>query len=272
MNVFEKIVEKYCKLPRRMRRPMWQIWHKIILRFDKDVNANFMNYGYAESPEAPKIDLKKEDEINRYCIQLYDRVVREGEIKDQDVLEVGSGRGGGASYISRYYKPKSYTAMDISSNVVDFCNKHYDVEGLIFKKGFAEDLPFKDNSFDRVVNVESARCYHDIQKFFREVHRVLRPGGYFLFADMIEPAQHESIQEKLGICGFEDENKADITKNVVKALDKDSRRREDIVDDIAPGFLKKAFLLFAGAKGTPRYESFTNGQFHYWYHKLKKSD
>ena len=264
------VVEKYCEFPTAVRKPMWQVWHKMMIRFDKDVSANFMNYGYQSLDGEEPIALTTNDEKNRYCIQLYDHVVNKVDLYYKDILEVGSGRGGGASYISRYYDPKSYVGMDISANVIDFCNRFYTEPILSFIKGEAENLAFEDESFDCVVNVESARCYGSMNRFFKEVYRVLRHDGYFLFADMISPDDLESVKSKLSDCGFELESITDITKNVVLALDKDSNRRELLINAKIPVLLKKSFNQFAGTKGSERYDSFSNGKFQYWSFVLKK--
>jgi len=267
----QKLVEKYCEMPAAVRRPMWRIWHKLIIRIDKNKDAVFMNYGYQSLDEEDKLQLQSSDESDRYCIQLYDFVVSKVKVKEKDVLEVGSGRGGGASYITRYYKPKSYTAMDISSEVVRFCNNYHKIDGLQFIKGVAEEPPFTDNSFDIVVNVESARCYKSIQSFFNEVQRMLRPGGYFCFADMIKKGEAEEIREMLLASGLKMVSETNITSNVVKALDCDHERRQGIIDARTPRFLRKAFMQFAGTKGTERYESFANGKMEYWDFVLVKN-
>ena len=267
----QKLVEKYCEMPTAVRRPMWRIWHNLILKFDKNKEAVFMNYGYQSINGDPRLELMTEDEVNRYCIQLYDFVVSKVDVKDKDVLEVGSGRGGGASYITRYYKPKSYIAMDISSSVIDFCNSYHKVDGLSFVEGVAEEPPFADSSFDIVVNVESARCYKSIKTFFKEVNRMLRPGGHFCFADMIKKGEYEEVRNDLIASGMEIISETNISQNVVKALDFDNDRRQGIIEKKAPKFLRKAFLQFAGAKGTERYESFANGKMEYWSFVLKKS-
>lgn len=223
-----------------------------------------MNYGYQSLNINDKVSLKNEDEKNRYCIQLYDYVVNRIPIEGKEVLEVGSGRGGGASYITRYYKPKSYTAMDISSSVIDFCNKFHNVEGLKFITGVAEEPPFADNSFDVVVNVESARCYKSIKTFFVEVHRMLRPGGHFCFADMVKKGEHDHTRELLLSSNFEIVFEDNISPNVVKALDFDNERRESIIKNKVPKFLHKSFMQFAGTKGSERYDSFASGRMEYW--------
>jgi ubiquinone/menaquinone biosynthesis C-methylase UbiE len=239
--------------------------------FRQNKEAVFMNYGYQNLDEDVKLQLLPEDESNRYCIQLYDFVVSNVDVKDKDVLEVGSGRGGGASYITRYYKPKSYTAMDISSGVIDFCNNYHKVNGLKFVKGVAEEPPFADKSFDIVVNVESARCYKSIQTFFSEVHRMLRPGGYFCFSDMIKKGEAEQIKKMLLASGLTMVSEINISPNVVKALDFDHERRQGIIEKRTPKFLRKAFFQFAGTKGTERYESFANGKMEYWDFVLVKN-
>lgn len=258
-----KYVVNYCEFPAFVRRPMWRIWHNILNRFDRDSSVRFMNYGYADLNSEERLELKKNDEKNRYCIQLYNHVVKEINLKGKNVLEVGSGRGGGADYISRYYKPLKYTGVDISSAVIDFCKRFYFTPGLSFTLGKAEKIPFKESSFDAVVNVESARCYSNVNVFFKEVYRVLSRKGYFLFADMIEKNNTEDMRKRLKECGFNIQQETEITQNVSKGLEMDTKRRENLIIKNVPGFLKNAFLEFAGTKGTMRFNSFNNGKFEY---------
>jgi ubiquinone/menaquinone biosynthesis C-methylase UbiE len=260
-NVF---VDKYCEFPAAVRKPMWHIWHRLLVKFDHNKDVNFMNYGYQGLNGKAPIHLEKEDESNRYCIQLYDHVAEKSDLKNKDVAEIGSGRGGGASYLTRYYKPKSYTGLDISVPVIDFCNKYYQIPELSFIKGVAEKQPFRDNSFDVLINIESARCYSSLITFFKEVHRVLRPGGEFLFADLMYKGEVEGVKDKLRECGFVIIHQQEITKNVVKALEKDTGRRDSLIDELIPGFMKRAFEAFAATKGSLRYESFASGKIEYW--------
>lgn len=265
----DKIVERYCEAPTFLRRPMWRIWHNLITKFDKKDEVTFMNYGYVYN-EGDKLQLKEVDETNRYCINLYHRVASQIDLTGKNVLEVGSGRGGGASYISRYLKPNSYKAVDISSNVIKFCKKrHKDVDNLSFYKGHAEDLSiFEDNTFDAVVNVESARCYANVQAFFNEVNRVLVEDGHFLFADMIKKGEQDEVEKELKTAGFSILEKNKINDRVVKALDLDNERRDTLIKNLIPSFLKGGFREFAGSKGTKRYKDFASGNMEYWVYKL----
>ena len=88
---------------------------------------------------------------------------------------MGSGRGGGASYISRHLKPKSVVGIDISKNAVRLCKSTHQYPNLSFYVGDSEKIPFEDESFDVVLNVESSHCYGNILLFLTEVKRVLKP-------------------------------------------------------------------------------------------------
>ncbi len=267
-----KIVEKYAELPRPLRKPLWRIWHRMITNYDTDTSAVFMNYGYAsENGEFSKLKLLKEDEPDRYSIQLYHHVARNFNLEGKDVLEVGSGRGGGASFLTRYFKPNSYIGLDISQKTIDFCNARHKVKGLSFIKGHAEKLPFDNESKDAVVNVESARCYGNIPAFFAEVSRILKPDGKFLFTDMIKPEDVETINRQLEEAGFKVVEKKNIRQNVVKALILDTEYRKSHIHSKAPKMFHKMFYQFAGVEGSERFDAFDKNRIDYWSYTLTKN-
>ena len=51
----------------------------------------------------------------------------------------------------------------------------------------AHTLPFSDNSFD-AVTLQFASRHLEIIRAFKEIHRVLKPGGVFCHNDMLRPA------------------------------------------------------------------------------------
>lgn len=268
----KKLVEKYVEMPALVRKPMWRVWHNLMNRFDKDRTNLFMNYGYASTNGTfSHLNLKPKDEKDRYFIQLYDYVTRNHDFSGSKVLEVGSGRGGGASFITRYKKPDEYLGVDISQNVIDLCNAHHDVPGLSFRKGEAENIPAEDQDYDAVINVESARAYDNINKFFAEVHRVLKPDGKFFFADMMKPRDVERIRKNLQNAGFEILEEADIRENVVMALEQNTERNKSAINKRINRFLRSSFYEFAGVQGTNRYYEFYNAKMHYRSFTLAKN-
>jgi SAM-dependent methyltransferase len=143
----------------------------------------FLNDGYEEDPPMG-VALAEADEPYRYPIQLYHRITAKADLEGKRVLEVSSGHGGGASYLTRTLRPASYVGLDLNTRAIAFCAEHHSVPGLTFVQGDAENLPFADRSFDAIVNVEASHCYPGFPRFLDEVGRVLRPGGRFLYADL----------------------------------------------------------------------------------------
>ena len=59
----------------------------------------------------------------------------------------------------RTLRPASYTALDLNRAAVDFCRRTHHLPGVDFLTGDAEKLPFPDNAFDAVINIESSGAY-----------------------------------------------------------------------------------------------------------------
>lgn len=234
--------------------------------------ALFMNYGFALPGQDYPLELQQQDEKYRYSIQLYHYVASAVNLEGLKVLEVGSGRGGGASFVKRYLKPKLMVGLDLSETAVEKCNAHLQTEGLTFQQGDAENLPFEDNSFDAVLNVESSHCYPNAVQFFKEVNRVLKPGGHFLFADLRLHKGALLLDAKLAEGGFDILNKEDITANIIESLDRDHHRKAEILkNNKNNSFLLNPILSnFAGLQGSPMYKSFNKRSFVYKRYILQK--
>lgn len=234
-------------------------WFEHISTYDSGRHLLFMNYGYAAEPP---ITLQTDDEEHRYFIQLYHHTASAIDLQGLDVLEVGCGRGGGSSYMARYLKPKSLVAVDLAANAIDFCQKQYtNIPNVRFERADAQDLPYEDNSFDALVNVESSICYPDVNKFLAEVVRVLRPGGYFLYADIRNQDELADWNTQLANLPLEKVTEETITPNVLRALDLDNARKERLIGQYAPRILHPIFKEFAGMKGSKFfYGAFASGE------------
>ncbi|NCJ07570.1 methyltransferase domain-containing protein [Synechococcales cyanobacterium C] len=258
---------------RGLRRFFWYLFYQVLAGGTSGQTSwGFMNYGYMPVDVAePALILKPEDEPERFCIQLYHHLASATQLKEKDVLEVGSGRGGGASYLKRYFEPKSLVGVDFSSKAVTFCRDNYAVDGLAFQVGDAEALAFADESFDVVLNVESSHCYGDLDAFFSEVKRVLRPGGYFLYTDSRTDFQWDDHYQHLQNSGLNIIKTEDITQNVLAALDKDHERKSHLIQAKIPKILAKPLQEFAGMKGSTFYENLKAGKIIYFVFILRKA-
>lgn len=183
----------------------------------------FINYGYEEDPPMA-ITLDDADEPNRYSIQLYHRVATQVDLAGKDVLEVGCGHGGGASYLLRNLSPASYTGLDLNAAGIDFCQRRHPLTNLTFVQGDAEDLPFPDESFDVLLNVESSIHYRSFPRFLAEVTRVLRPGGHFLYTDGRTASDARAWEDDLDHTSMRMVSRRDINPEVLLALEKNGSR------------------------------------------------
>src|SRR3954447_15438057 len=130
------------------RRLIWKPVYELLAKRFRSKDWSLMNYGYAPSPDEPLLTLDGEDEINRYSIQLYHYLAAKIAFEGLEVLEVGSGRGGGAAYLKKYLKPKKMIGLDIAVNAITLANEYFGSAGIAFVQGSAEQLPFPNESFD----------------------------------------------------------------------------------------------------------------------------
>lgn len=263
---YTKMCDLFPKFRKSSRKQMYQLMAYGYQKRD----WTFMNYGYTPDDATTSLILQAEDEINRTCIQLYHHVAGAVELRGLKLLEVGSGRGGGADYIKRYLNPASVVGVDYSDNAVNLCLDHYCVEGLSFVPGDAENLPFDDQSFDIVLNVESSHCYESMVDFLAQVKRVLKPGGYFMFTDFRNVEQLVELEEQLKQTGMHLITHENITPNVIRALDADHGRRFAHIQRGVPKFLHKLLREFAGNKDTWIYKGFQTGDIVYQNFLLQK--
>lgn len=59
------------------------------------------------------------------------------------------------------------------------------VQDVHIIRGFAEDIPCPDNSFDAVVTTLVLCTVHDVEQSLSEIYRVLKPGGKFYFIEHV---------------------------------------------------------------------------------------
>lgn len=253
---------------KELKNIFFKFWYWYLSAIDKNAEIIFMNYGY--SKDTNKIELEETDEKNRYSIQLYHLVATGVDITGKNILEVGCGRGGGLSYINRYLSPKSVTGIDLNKKAINFCNKKYSDEQIKFLQANAQKLIFQDNTFDVIINIESAHRYSQIELFVDEVYRVLKPGGFFLFADFGDNKEINKLHTQFVKSNFQLIKFENITKNVVEALELATAGREDLLKKLLPKFLQKLGRNFAATAGSETYNSFLTGKFEYVFYVLKK--
>jgi ubiquinone/menaquinone biosynthesis C-methylase UbiE len=254
------------------RRLVWKPIYELLAKKFQIRDWHFMNYGYVPFEKEKIIRLEEKDEINRYPLQLYHYLASKIKLEDMDVLEVGSGRGGGSSYIKRYLNPRKVTGVDIAKNAIEFSKQIHHEKGLYYKQGNAEQLPFDNEYFDVVINVESSHAYGSVPEFISEVKRVLHYGGYFLCTDLRSPEGMQTLRKNLVDSGMDLLEEENISENVIKAIEMEEPLKQKRIEQHIPVWFQKSFKEFAGVKGSKIHTSLQSRELVYYRFVMRKQE
>lgn len=250
----------YTHLARRYAMPDWTT----------------MNYGYAPLP-GEDFARPGGDEAEAFGLNLYWRVATAGPHGEKwrglDVVEIGSGRGGGAAYLAQSLKPESLTAIDIAPTATVLATaRHAGIAGLRFATGDAEAIDRGGASADIVINIESAHGYASVPRFLAEVARVLRPGGALLFAGFVARGKAEDrLVEALRTGPLRLDRLDDITANITASLAADEARKRAFLDASVTGWFKSFAVGAYALSGTPMRRALEAGETRYLAAVLSKA-
>ncbi|MDP1701752.1 MAG: methyltransferase domain-containing protein [Aestuariivirga sp.] len=219
-------------------------WYNYIGRMNTDGEVLFLNHGFAD-PETEGPQLPDALETQRYPIQLYHHICRQADLSSKDVLEVSSGLGGGVGWIAACLNPRSVTGLDIAADAVKACRARNKDARVRFETGDAQAMPFADGSFDALVNVESSLNYPDFAAFLKEAVRLLRPGGYFMFADYRSAKGYVRMKEALEQLKWRIVLAEDISPSIVRGLVHTRAKNRTYIQRHIPRFLQSTALQFA---------------------------
>jgi len=111
-----------------------------------------------------------------------------GITADMSVLDVGSGVGGPARYLAATFGCR-VIGIDLSEPFVEaaryLTERTGQTEQVSFHAASALALPFEDSRFDAVLLQHVAMNVSDRERLYREIRRVLKPGGRFATFDVV---------------------------------------------------------------------------------------
>lgn len=137
-----------------------------------------------------------------------------------NVLEIGFGTGANVNFYHRN-NVKSLSAIDIKY-FKETKDKFKDKVNLI--EAGAENIPFRDNSFDTIVSTIAMCSVQDLNQSIREIQRVLKNDGTFLFIEHGLPKNEKlaKVFQKANPSWSKHMGGCNINREIVKELRKNN--------------------------------------------------
>lgn len=102
-------------------------------------------------------------------------------LKKLSVLDFGCGKGNNLAILSKLFA--IVVAIDVSQKAIDAAKRnHKSFKKISYLKYDGGRLPFSEAQFDFVIACEVLEHVANLESTFRELNRVLKPGGYIFIS------------------------------------------------------------------------------------------
>ncbi len=136
-----------------------------------------------------RIDIASADEFHVRGASVSKELANSIDLNGLNVLDVGCGLGGPCRMLADEYNCRT-TGIDLSNEYIRTATRLSQLVNLndktSFLQGDATKLPFEDNSYDVVWTQHVQMNIPNKKKFYSEIDRVLKTGGYFLFYEILK--------------------------------------------------------------------------------------
>jgi ubiquinone/menaquinone biosynthesis C-methylase UbiE len=135
-------------------------------------------------------------DMNRHHSKLTDWGLNHVDIEKTDtILDVGCGGGRTISKLAAMASEGKVWGIDYSEESITAAHRHntrwIDIGRVSIREGSVSHLPFADKTFDGVTAIETHLFWPNLPEDFREVFRVLKPGGVLLIvAEIYRGGKH----------------------------------------------------------------------------------
>jgi ubiquinone/menaquinone biosynthesis C-methylase UbiE len=147
---------------------------------------NQVHWGYWEDPKSA--DGTRADYVAAMA-KMNNVLFEAGKVGDgQKLLDAGCGFGGTIQQLNAEHSHMDLTGLNIDPRQLAAAEAQTTAANdnkIGWVEADACQLPFEDNSFDRVLAVECIFHFPSRERFLAEAARVLKPGGYLAVSDFV---------------------------------------------------------------------------------------
>ena len=139
----------------------------------------------AQQLSNPEGDIGKEvaEMMNRTNISMTKETIKALHLTDNEkVLELGHGNAGHLSYLLDFAENINYTGLEISETMkieAENINQKY-LSQAKFQLYDGKNIPFDNESFDKIMTVNTIYFWQNPVDFLNEIYRVLKEHGSFV--------------------------------------------------------------------------------------------
>jgi len=191
------------------------------------MNLNSLKETAYKSP----LNLEKRIAIYEFTKPHYEinkTVLENLNLRENDqVLDVGCGKGNFIRFASSLYPQAGFVGVDVSLGMFkEISEKLSSQKNISFKVADAQNLPFPNHSFDKVVAMHLLKHVPKIELALSEMARVQRPDGLTVITANSHSSRptlnflEEEVSKALGLRGFDNLNRRFNNENGLPVIKK----------------------------------------------------
>jgi arsenite methyltransferase len=143
----------------------------------------------------------KGEEMERHHLDITEKTIRQMALRaGERVLDLGCGAGWASRILARLVGdgPEGFgqvVGLDISDEMIRRARAaSRDFDNLMFVWGSAQQIPWEENFFDKVLSVESFYYYPEQERVLAELFRVMAPRGRLFILINLYKDNHYSLR------------------------------------------------------------------------------
>ena len=160
--------------------------HVIQTEADKNLQQEFNQWAAAG----------RGDEMEAHHSDIAEQTIALMHINASDrILDLGCGTGWASRRLARLATQGEVTGIDVADEMLRRAEQaSQGISNVRYQWGSAETIPATDNSFDKVLSIESFYYYSDQGRALDELRRVMKPGGRLFILINLYKDNHYSLR------------------------------------------------------------------------------